>query len=397
MAHRFIALCGAVLMFCLTPLLQAREGPGLAVTVDVSHVGKDKWRVDYRFAQPVTAVKLASVGDYRQKAWKMLTAGMRLSAEPEFDTIATNGKPFRVASVEISTFDGLAPKQYAPFNRFSNGGTAVFLGHLQGEASRGKQFIEMLTDVRLHGLLQENVIAPPLNKLVPGGERGYAYFGPDHAVPAGPTLVLLDANAPPWVRETVLGVGEKMAQYFEKTYQRPLKNKLFIMLSVSDFDVPGLSIKGGAVLGQLSYRVEGKQVPGDHPKKRETLAKVVAHEMAHIWQMNVERGGVGPADPWIHEGGAEAMALDGMLQTGVSSQESVAAYRARQSAICEKLGDSVASYDGIYACGLVRFDKLNIGIVPLWRAMMEATEVKGEVYSQKMIDAIVSESGTKHL
>ena len=401
MTHRFIALCSAVLMSCMPPLLQAREGagpgPGLAVTVDVSHVGKDKWRVDYRFSQPVTAVKLASVGEDRHKAWKMLTAGVRLKADPEFDIIASDGKPFRVASVEIDTFDGRPEKQYAPFNRFSDGGTAVFLGHLQGEASRGKQTVEMSTDIRLHGLLQENVIAAPLNKLAPGGQRGYAYFGPDHAVPAGPALVLLDANAPPWVRETVLDVGEKMAQYYEKTYQRSLKEKLFIMLSVSEPDVPGFSVKGGMVLGQLSYRVGGNEVTGEHPKKRYFLAKVVAHEMAHIWQMNVDRGGIGPRDPWIYEGGAEAMALEGMLQTGVASQETVAAYRAGQAATCEKLGDSVASFNGIYACGLMRFDRLGIGIVPLWRAMMEATEVKGEVYSQEMIDAIVRESGNKHL
>ncbi len=37
------------------------------------------------------------------------------------------------------------------------------------------------------------------------------------------------------------------------------------------------------------------------------------------------------------------------------------------------------AYDGIYAYGLVRFDRLGVGIVPLWRAMMQATEVKGEV------------------
>ena len=48
------------------------------------------------------------------------------------------------------------------------------------------------------------------------------------------------------------------------------------------------------------------------------------------------------------------------------------------------------TYDGIYACGLMRFDKLGVGIVQLWRAMMEATETTGAAYSQQMIDTIVS-------
>ena len=387
MHHRYSSIFAALLMFCIAS--QAAQQPGLAVAVDVSHVAKDKWRVDYRFAQPVTQVRLVAVGDYRRRAWTMATAGMHLKTNAEFDIISSGGKPFRTASVLISTFDGVEPKQYSPFNRFSDGGTAVFLGHLQGDIYRGKQIRPMLTDIHLNGLTQENVIAPPLNKRTPGGNRGYAYFGPARATASGQTLILIDPVAPDWVRDTALDAGIKLSQYYEKAYQRTLNDQLFILLSISGPEIPGLSIKGGAVLGQLSYRVEGKQVVGDHPKKRELLTRLVAHEMAHLWQMATARGGVGSDDPWIHEGGAEAMALDGLLQTGLSSKESIAQYRAAQTAVCEKLGNTVDSYDGIYACGLARFDMLGVPIAPLWRSMMQTTEASGEVYSQKMIDGIV--------
>ncbi len=388
MHRRLIGLCAAF-VFAIAPLSHAQEAPSLALAVDVSHVAKDKWRVDYRFSEAVTAVKLASVGDYRQKAWKVLTPGMRLKTEGEVDVMSSAGKPFKAASVEITTFDGLAPKAYAPFNRFSDGGTAIFLGHLHGDVQRGKQTRTMAADIRLTGLAQENVIAPPLNRRVPGAERGYAYFGPAHAVVSGTTRFLIDPQTPAWARETMLDAGEKAARYYEQAYLGALKDPLFIMVSVAGFEAPGFSLKGGAVLGQLSYRFEGQQVIGDHPKKRDLVAKIVAHEMAHLWQMNVERGGVGDKDPWIHEGGAEAMALDGLLQTGLWDQEKVTAYRATQSATCEKLGNAVASYDGIYACGLARFDKLRMGIVPLWNAMIQASNAGGDVYSEKMIDAIV--------
>lgn len=53
----------------------------------------------------------------------------------------------------------------------------------------------------------------------------------------------------------------------------------------------------------------------------------------------------------------------------------------------------MTSYDGIYACGLLRFDQLGVGIAPLWRAMMQATEVKGDVYSGAMIEALVRDKG----
>ncbi|KQV55562.1 hypothetical protein [Duganella sp. Root336D2] len=390
--QRFLGLCAAFLMLCFAPLGQADAQPGLAVAVNVRHVAKDLWRVDYRFAQPVTALKLYSIGEFRKREWKVLTPGMGMASGPDFDVMASKGKPFKAASVQIRTFDGWSPKEYVSFARFGDGGTAVYLGHLQGEVEQGKKTLSMRTDFTLSGLAQENVIAPPPNRLAPGGRRGYAYFGPAQAVLAGAAKVLFDPGTPQWLRETILDVGAKTSGYYEKAYQRQLKDELLIMVSVGNLESPGFSMKGGAIqgAGQVSYRLEGKQVQLDHPKLREYASKTVAHEMAHIWQLAISRGGIGDEQAqWIHEGGAEAMALDALLQTGAWSEETALAYRAKQAATCEKLGGAVDTFDGIYACGLVRFDKLGVGIVPLWRSMMEATETTGAAYSRQMIDTIV--------
>lgn len=391
--QRFLGLCAALLMLCAAPLVHAEQQPGLAVAVDVRHVAKDLWRVDYRFAHAVTAVKLHSIGAFRQQEWKVLTPGIGMTSAAGFDVIAANGKPFQAASVQIRTFDGWSPKDYVTFNRFSDGGTSVYLGHLQGDVEQGKKTVPMRTDFKLSGLAQENVIAPPANRLDPGGARGYAYFGPAQAVLAGAVKVVIDPGAPQWLRETMLDVGAKTSAYYEQAYQRQLKDELLIMVAVGSVESPGFSMKGGAIMGagQVAYLMEGKQVLLDHPKLREYATKIVAHEMAHIWQMAVARGGIGDDQgQWIHEGGAEAMALDALAQTGLYSEEAVKAYRAKQAATCEKLGGAVDTYDGIYACGLMRFDKLGVGIVPLWRAMMETTEATGATYSQQMIDTIVS-------
>lgn len=389
MRQRFRGLCAVLLMCCVCPFLNAKTRPGLPVTIDVHHVAKDLWRVDYRFAEAVTAFQFESVGELRQKAWKVLTPGMRLKAETDHDTIGSGGKPFRSSSIEIRTFDGLAPKAYAPFNRFSDGGTAFFLAFLQGEGHQGKHARPMLANIRLHGLGQENVLAPPPNKRLAGGERGYAYFGPARAVRVGAAQFLIDPATPAWMRETVLDAGAKVSAYYDEAYQRPLKDELLIMLSVSGFDNAGLSTKGGAVMGQLSYRFDGEATLVDHPIYRQAMTQLVGHELAHIRQMDLARGGVGEADPWIHEGGAEAMSLDAMLHTGLWTKDRVAAYSKEKSTICDKLGNSVETYDGIYACGLDRFNKLGVAIVPLWRAMMAVSETTGKVYSASMIDSTV--------
>ncbi len=392
--HRYPGLSAALLLSCFAVHTQAAVLPRLGAKIEVRHVDAGTWRVEYRFAQAVNAIKLPAVADYRQKAWKIRTPGMQLQPGVEFDVISAHGKPFKSAIIEITSYDGRPQKAYAPFNRFSDGGTLLFLGHLQGEVLRAKQVREMRTDIRLAGLPQENVIAPAQNRQQPGGERGYAYFGPAQAVQAGAVKVLVDPKTPEWARETVLDTGTKVAQYYEKAYQRPLREELFITVSIGSDEKPGLSMNGGAVLGQLAYHFSGSQLAGDHPKKREMLVRLVAHEMAHIWQLNTARGGVGGKDQWIHEGGAEAMALDAIQQSGVASAESVNAYRAAQTAACEKLGNSVETYNGIYACGLMRFDQLGVGIVPLWRGLIEATEAKGEPYSEQMVRDVAAAQRT---
>jgi hypothetical protein len=388
MQRCLIAVFALALLLAAAPALHAQALPRLAVAVDVRHVGKDKWRVDYRFSRPVTAIKLGAVGDYRKQAWTLRTPGMVLRTESGFDQIEAGGKPFTKASIDIRTFDGVAPKSYAPFTRFTDGGTAFFLGHLHGDALHGTQSFAMANTIRLHGLQKENVIAPPPNALVEGGERGYAYFGPAKVVAAGTVQLLLDPATPAWMRETLLDTGDKVARYYERAYGRPLKDQLFIMMAVAGFEKPGFSVQGGATMGQLNYRVEGASVLRDLPVLREHMKMLVAHEMAHLWQMNIARGGVGEADPWIHEGGAEAMALDGLAQAGIWDQEKVTAYRSKKAALCDQLGGAVSSYDGIYACGLMRFDRMGMPIVPLWRALIQATEVKGEVYSVPMLKAV---------
>jgi hypothetical protein len=380
----------ALLLPCVAPLAQATaqaQASPLALSVDVTQVGKDRWRVDYRFARAVTAIEFDPVGDYRRQAWTLRTPGLRLTAGPQSDRIGAGGRRFAKASVDITTFDGLAPKSYAPFNRFSDGGNAIFLGHLQGKAYRGKRAYPMAAAFHLHALPGETALAPP-RQLTPDAQRGYAYFGNAQPLRSGPSQFLIDPATPAWMREVVREVGGKVSAYYEQAYRRALKDGVAVMLSVSGAQEKGLAMKGGAVMGQLSYRFDGQAGLADHPRYREVLARLVAHEIAHLWQLNVARGGVGDNDPWIHEGGAEAMAIDALLHTGLWSEESAAAYRAAQAASCDKLADSVDSFDGIYACGLARFDRLGVDIVPLWRAMIDAAEATGEVYSGAMIETI---------
>lgn len=368
----------------------------LPVQVRLTHVAPDTWRADYLFSQPVTAMRFEPVGDLRKSAWKVLTPGVTLTTDATHDALAAaDGKPLRQLSVEISAIEQPLGKYYLATDRFSDGGRLIYLGFLQGEALQDKAVRDIAANFTLEGLGKENVLMPATGDAPSSGATPYAYFGPQSPVAAGEGQVLLDPQLSAWAQSLLLDTTAKMSVYYSAAYGQKLRKPMLLMVAVNDTATPGLSFKGGVVGAQIAYRFGGTALlTPESPKKRELLTQIVAHEMAHLWQNNVRRGGISDqSPPWVHEGGAEAMALDGLLRTGIWSAEQGKAYTDATVGECEKLEHSFATYRGIYACGFERYSKLKVGIVPLWREMIAAADSKGEIYSVAMIDALVARAG----
>ncbi len=380
----------------MSMMTAARAEAPLPVQVRLTHIAPDTWRADYRFSQPVTSMQFEPVADFRKSAWKVLTPGVTLTTGGQHDTLAAaNGKPLRQLSVEISTFDQLMEKQYVAMDRYSDGGRLIYLGFLQGEARQGKLVRDIAANFTLEGLGKETVLVPATPAAPSNGATPYAYFGPQSPVTAGEAQVLLDPSLSAWAKDTLLDTTARMSTYYRAAYRQKLRQPLLLLVAVSDTASPGLSIKGGVVGAQIVYRLGGTALmTAESPKKREMVAKVVAHEMAHLWQNNARRGGISAqSPPWVHEGGAEAMALDGLLRSGIWSAEQGDAFSAATLDECAKLEHSFDSYRGIYACGFERYKQLKVDIVPLWRDMITAADSKGEFYSEAMINSLVAREG----
>lgn len=366
----------------------AHPTPPVRTELTLTHIAADKWRADYVFAKPITAVELgAQIGAYRKQAWRPLTPGVELVAHEDKESLRS-ASPLTKLSVEISAYDDFADGQYAPIDRFSDGGRDFYLGFLFGALTQEGRERSMDVALHLHGLPGETVIAPAK----PGAElAGYAYFGPQQAARMGNVNVIIDPQAPAWLREVIDDTTAKVSQFYEQAFQRKLIDTPLLSIAMVGFDgAPGsISIKGGAVGGGIAYRLEGAGLVDDHPKKRVFVARLVAHEMAHLWQVNLARGGIGGHDAWIHEGGAEAVALEALRATGIFTEEVSDQYVQGLLKECEQLKDDVTVSRGLYACGFKRFHGYAMAPVPLWRAMMARSEDSGEFYSEPMIRAIL--------
>ncbi len=386
------SLIFALLIF--TSLCQTAGAEPLApvsVSLSLTHTGADKWRADYVFGEAVDGLRLGpALAGYRKQAWRVLTPGLALVETDGQEAIRGSGKPVTALSVEVTLFLPYAMNNYTPFDRFSDGGTDVYTGFFDGEAMQGEHARPLRLSLHLTGLADEHVITPVLSA---PGDAGYAYFGPRKPATAGAATLILDPRTPDWMAAMLLETTATISTFYEKAFQRKLGYQPLLLLSIGNLEQPGLSVKGGAIGKQVVYRLEGKALMGGSPTVRQYCMELIAHELAHVWQSNVARGGIGEKEAWIHEGGAEAIAVAALRQSGLFGKDEAALYASKLIDECAALKGSVDSYRGVYACGFKRFADYDQDIFALWKAMMETSETSGEVYSTAMIDAVRQRPG----
>jgi hypothetical protein len=362
------------------------------VTVQVTRTAPDTWRLQYQFARPISAIVYDAVGPYRQQNWTVVTPGVTLRRDGDTDVVSAEDKPLDALVIDVRAYSDLIEKQYVPASRYTDGGVALFLGHFQGEVREAGRTADMVADFRLQGLHRDNVIAPPAaTAAMP--MRGYAYFGPQQPAAAGVADAIIDPSAQPWLKETLIDATARLSQYYEQAYAHRLKQRLRVQITIAGLDTPGLSTKGGAVQGQLVYTLRGQQFKGDHPAKRKFLMREVAHEMAHIWQLSGDHISLDGTTPWVFEGGAEAMAMDALLHSGLWTAEQVQAYAIEKMALCDKLGDTTANYDSIYACGYARHLRSGKDVKQVWRTLRARSERERQPIGAAMFDDAINQPG----
>ena len=167
-----------------------------------------------------------------------------------------------------------------------------------------------------------------------------------------------------------------MSAYYQHAFTRSWQAPPLVIVGAGRLDEPGFSIKGGALPGELFFKIAGQQAASETPKLRAMFEQLVAHELAHVWQDLVRRGGFADdAEPWIHEGGAQALSLTALEGSGLWDAAAVATFKAKLHDECVHIRaakadgkDADASREA-YTCGYERFVAQPIGAVDLWKRM----------------------------
>lgn len=389
------ALVLGFILFVLHAAAGAAEPDPVTGTLTLRHRSTDEWRADYRFDEAVDAVELGPpIVEFRGKAWTILSRGIALAAKDGNESLRADA-PFRTIAIDVRQYDAWAHDAYVPMDRHSDGGTAIYLGHFMGRVRQGGVERNLQLRIELQGLGDETAFLPEEANHDLGV---YAYFGPQQVVDAGPLRTLVDPATPAWIRAALADSAARAAAVYATKLGRPAPTTLALMVGAKGLDQPGYSIKGGALPGQVVYKLEGSDLKQESPDGRRRLQQLVAHELAHVWQGLVARGGIGETQAWVHEGGAEALSLLALRESGLWTDEQVVAYATSLVAECraaeaKRAADPAteATWRDNYTCGYARFADAGVDAFTMWRRLMARTEASGEPYSEAMFDAALAD------
>lgn len=367
---------------------RAAEAPVRAI-LTLTHVGDADWRAEYRLSEPVDSIDFGpKIVDYRASAWTLRTPGQALASTADGESIRAE-RPFDRVVVDIRDYEPWAQDQYIPIDRHSDGGHAFYLGHLMGSVRQAARERNLLVTFELAGLHGENVL---LADQANADKGTYAYFGPQRPVDAGAVRLVVDPQTPDWIRDTIARIVGPLSSYYQGAFQRAWRAPPLVIIGAGRLDQSGFSIKGGALPGEIAFKVSGQQAAAGSEKLRGLFEQLVAHELAHVWQNLVRRGGIDDdGEAWIHEGGAQALSIAALEGSGVWSASQAQRFRTSLHDECVRLRAAESNGAGAdpsrvaYSCGYERFATLPVEPVELWKRMIAATERSGRPYSADMV------------
>ncbi|HEU4664117.1 MAG TPA: hypothetical protein VFS55_08815 [Dokdonella sp.] len=367
--------------------------PPVRATVTLVHASDTTWRVEYRLSEPVDAIELGpKIVEYRTTAWSPKTPGQRLASDGNGESIRADA-PFDEAVVEIRDYAPWAHDQYIPIDRHSDGGHAFYLGFLMGTVRQGMRERNLLVTFELVGLHGEQVL---LAEQANDDKGTYAYFGPQQPTTAGAVRLVVDPQTPAWMRAVVEdGVG-RLSAYYQRAFARSWRSAPLVIIGAGQLDLPGFSVKGGALPGEIAFKIAGERARTETPELRAMFEQLVAHELAHVWQGLVRRGGMDDAgEPWVHEGGAQALSIAALEGSGVWSAAQAKRFEASLREECARIeaakahGEPDDASRWAYSCGYARFAAYPLDPTELWKRLLAATERSGAPYSATMIARVI--------
>jgi hypothetical protein len=356
----------------------------VSATIAIKRISKDDWELHYQFSEGIDALHYGvPVVNYRQEAWFPAGKSLKIISNANEEILQNAQGRFQEATIAIKSYQAFAHNQYVPMIHFSDGGVALFLGHLIGKVKVNGVDRPLNVQFKATGLPDEKIILP---RKAQEGVSLFAYFGPQDPIIAKHGILVLDPLTPSWMREVLANTTELVTASYARSFERIPNEPAMIFFAIRDLHLKGYSMSGGALPGQLVYRLAGNQSIIDKPESRNRFTYLITHELAHIWQAIPNRNWSTFPDSWINEGGADAITAATLRKTGLWSHEEAEQFEVKLIKECDDTKDTVRI---AYACGFKRFKSYNTDVLQLWKKLMDESTRTSLPYSETMIETVL--------
>lgn len=344
-------------------------GAGAAELPDIrlQPVGEE-WQVEYRLATPATALLFARTDRKGQRAasWSADDPAFELVLEGGEEVLRRrDGKGFSRVSLRMPPRYVPLEKDYAPFSPFGDGGLLIHSGrfHACADSCAG-----LAADARW----SFRIAAPAHAFILHAGQRHAEaltfddgdsgtnlYVGATEPVETAHVLAVVDATLPAPARDGLNTLFPRLMDLYASRLGRLAQKPMLFASNDEAHPGGGYGHQGGTLPGQIFIHLYGPQRQDDPLRSAATLGRFFAHEAAHLYQ-HYELAIAGTPD-WIHEGGAEALALVALRQLGeLDSSAEAERVDAARSACARSLQQGTldgagerGDFQAYYDCGLV--------------------------------------------
>ena len=355
--------------------------------------------------------------------WHVVTSGYRLARTDDGQVlvITEGGAPQTEIVVEFAEFTETIPKEYELFQPFSDGAVALYTGHFYAtpvgpayaDTAQSIRTIRLTPPAGTHAVVRGRVHDGPLSWTDPHGDGTYIYLGTATPIETPDLIAVVDPGMPEWLAQRLHARLPELFATYAARFGVSLPWKPVVLYSFDDADVSGYSSSGGTLTGLIQMTLTGSAWRRASAAAEEHVFQLLAHEAVHLWNGQLV-GNPGDGGSWMHEGAANAMAHDLLLEFRVIDAERHRAIR--EEAINEcfvALGDGPVNlahrrgaFGVFYDCGelialwteaAVRQVDSAADLFAFWRDLVAAARAGEGHYDEDLYFATLATRGVGEL